>query len=72
MDATEWFAIDIVERLRTIDVEEEAYITRALVQEASDVIERLRTALGRLVNDSMYKDHPEASQMAIDALQGKR
>jgi hypothetical protein len=25
-------------------------------------------ALGRLVNDSMFKDHPEASQMAIDAI----
>lgn len=25
-------------------------------------------ALGRLLNDSMFKDHPEASQMAIDAL----
>jgi UDP:flavonoid glycosyltransferase YjiC (YdhE family) len=33
-------------------------------------IERLREALKRLLNDSMYKDHPEASQMAIDALGG--
>jgi len=28
----------------------------------------LKLACERLVNDSMYKDHPEASQMAIDAL----
>src|SRR5688572_12799210 len=27
----------------------------------------LLTALQRLVNDSMFKDHPEASRMAIDA-----
>ena len=25
-------------------------------------------ALQRIVNDSMFKDHPEASQMAIDAI----
>lgn len=30
--------------------------------------DRLLGACRRLVNDSMYKDHPEASQMAIDAI----
>lgn len=33
-----------------------------------EAIGLLRMALGRLLHDSMYKDHPEASQMAIDAL----
>ena len=28
----------------------------------------LLDALKRLVNDSMFKDHPDASQMAIDAI----
>jgi hypothetical protein len=40
------------------------------VMEGITEIEQLRSALDRLVNDSMYKDHPEASQAAIDALRG--
>jgi hypothetical protein len=35
-----------------------------------ETIERLRVALKRLVADSRYADHPEASQLAIDALGG--
>jgi ketopantoate reductase len=58
---------DIVERLRRIA----ARSGDRLDAEAADEIERLRAALRRLLNDSMYKDHPEASQMAIDALNGK-
>ena len=38
------------------------------LREKDEELERLRAALQRLLNDSMYKDHPEASQMAIDAL----
>jgi regulator of replication initiation timing len=30
--------------------------------------EQLRTALDRLLHETMYKDHPEASEMAIAAL----
>lgn len=37
----------------------------ALVMAASPA---MLAALQRLVNDSMFKDHPEASQMAIDAI----
>jgi hypothetical protein len=40
-----------------------------LCREAADEIERLQAALRRLLNDSMYKDHPEASKMAMDALE---
>lgn len=34
----------------------------------ADCFDDLLAALGRLLNDSMFKDHPEASQMAIDAI----
>lgn len=59
---------DIVERLRN-PFRPQGEL-RPLCLEAAEEIERLRAALNRLVNDSMYKDHPEASQMALDALQG--
>ena len=58
---------DILLRLR---LEKRYTMAPGLMEEAADEIERLRAALKRLVHDSMYKDHPEASQMAIDALGG--
>jgi len=42
-------------------------IERAHAEELVRHFSILQIALGRLINDSMYKDHPEASQMAIDA-----
>lgn len=35
---------------------------------AANSYDAMRGALERLLNDSMFKDHPAASQMAIDAL----
>lgn len=68
---------DLLERLREHDLP--AHTARRLCGEAAAEIERLehenkrlRTSLERMLNDSMFKDHPEASQMAIDALGWKR
>jgi hypothetical protein len=41
---------------------------RPLCLEAAEQIGRLRTALDVLLHETMYKDHPEASEMAIAAL----
>ena len=35
---------------------------------ARGLVTTLHNALARLVNDSMWKDHPEASDMAIAAI----
>jgi hypothetical protein len=45
-----------------MQAEDEA--NRRLIAAAPDML----AALECLVNDSMFKDHPEASQMAIDAI----
>ena len=67
-------AADEIERLREATPERYYEIEAWGNQQAAE-IERLtaenamlRAALTRLLNDSMYKDHPEASQMAIDAI----
>jgi hypothetical protein len=59
---------DIAWRLRKAAADYDEVGWHADVLEAADQIERLRAALARLLHETMYKDHPEASQMAIDAL----
>lgn len=43
----------------------------ARVKELEPDRDRLLAACRRLVNDSMFKDHPEASQAAITAIAGR-
>jgi hypothetical protein len=65
-------SIDIVEQLRDLvgPRRKRMKIGSKMMLDAADEIEWLRSVLSRLVKDSMYKDHPEASQAAIDALEG--
>jgi hypothetical protein len=59
---------DIIKRLYVVLESYDECGWHETVREAISEIESLRFALNRLVHDSMYKDHPEASQMALDAL----